>query len=214
MLPVTGACTPRTCGSAQLYQPVTATTPAMNKCMQVELAVKLGLPLLAPHPSIARHFSLKTGARQLFRSAKVPVAPGAELTPRAPATSQTHGEPVADQCFAPSGATGCRVCQGPCPTAKMVSFTMSSKMASVTMQITLGTFDSSTSNMVSVTLQSELPCCGTRFLDQPASLAAVALPSLASSPFAVLTTDHSLGFMQRSTAQGAAHCMLADCAGA
>ena len=59
--------------------------------MQMELAVKLGLPLLAPHPSIARHFSLKTGAKQLFRAAKVHVPPGAELQPRPPASSYPLG---------------------------------------------------------------------------------------------------------------------------
>ena len=59
---------------------------------QVELAVKLGLPLLAPHPSIARHFSLKSGAKQLFRSAKVNVAPGRELDPRPPGPPQAFGQ--------------------------------------------------------------------------------------------------------------------------
>lgn len=61
--------------------------------MQVELAVKLGLPLLAPHPSIARHFSLKTGAKQLFKAAKVHVPPGAELQPRPSASMHPLGEP-------------------------------------------------------------------------------------------------------------------------
>lgn len=59
--------------------------------LQVELAVKLGLPLLAPHPSIAHHFSLKTGAKQLFRAAKVHVPPGAELQPRPLASSHHLG---------------------------------------------------------------------------------------------------------------------------
>ncbi|DBA85977.1 TPA: hypothetical protein ACH3X1_005515 [Trebouxia sp. C0004] len=59
---------------------------------EVDLAVKLGLPLLAPHPSIGRHFSLKSGAKQLFRSAKVNVAPGMELDPRAPAPPQAFGD--------------------------------------------------------------------------------------------------------------------------
>ena len=85
---------PRQCTNVCRHEPV---------LMQVELPMKLGLPLLAPHPSIARHFSLKTGARQLFRSAKVHVAPGAELTPRAPASSQTRGAPAIDQHHMPSG---------------------------------------------------------------------------------------------------------------
>ncbi len=60
--------------------------------LQVDLAVKLGLPLLAPHPSIARHFSLKSGAKQLFRSAKVNVAPGVELDPRPSGLPQAFGQ--------------------------------------------------------------------------------------------------------------------------
>ncbi|DBA72938.1 TPA: hypothetical protein ACH3X2_009891 [Trebouxia sp. C0005] len=59
---------------------------------EVDLAVKLGLPLLAPHPSIARHFSLKSGAKQLFRSAKVNVAPGMELDPRPSGPPQAFGD--------------------------------------------------------------------------------------------------------------------------
>ena len=62
-----------------------------NTSLQVDLAVKLGLPLLAPHPSIARHFSLKSGAKQLFRSAKVNVPPGVELDPRPPGPHCTSG---------------------------------------------------------------------------------------------------------------------------
>lgn len=58
----------------------------------MDLAVKLGLPLLAPHPSIARHFSLKSGAKQLFRSAKVNVPPGVEVDPRPTGPHHTFGE--------------------------------------------------------------------------------------------------------------------------
>ena len=71
----------------------TASTGRMQ-CEQVDLAVKLGLPLLAPHPSIGRHFSLKSGARQLFRSAKVNVAPGAQLEPRPLVANFSSGQCV------------------------------------------------------------------------------------------------------------------------
>lgn len=69
--------------------------------LQVDLAVKLGLPLLAPHPSIARHFSLKSGAKQLFRSAKVNVAPGVELDPRPPGPAQAFGQSLSTSHPAP-----------------------------------------------------------------------------------------------------------------
>ena len=51
---------------------------------QIELAVMLGLPVLGPHPTVAKHFGLKTGARQLFRSAKVNCPPGVALDPIPP----------------------------------------------------------------------------------------------------------------------------------
>ena len=86
--------------------------------LQVDLAVKLGLPLLAPHPSIARHFSLKSGAKQLFRSAKVNVAPGVELDPRPPGPAQAFGQSLSTSHPSPPPLTP----QPPPPSLSLPAF--------------------------------------------------------------------------------------------
>jgi hypothetical protein len=49
--------------------------------MQLELSVKLGVPLLGAHPSIAHRISLKSGARRLLADAQVNTAPGVLVSP-------------------------------------------------------------------------------------------------------------------------------------
>ncbi|KAK9811483.1 hypothetical protein WJX72_004683 [[Myrmecia] bisecta] len=48
---------------------------------EVDLAVRLGLPILAPHPHVAHKYALKSGARALFAAAKLNLPPGRALPP-------------------------------------------------------------------------------------------------------------------------------------
>ena len=61
---------------------------------EVELAVKLDVPLLGPAPAIGCALARKSGARAVFRAARMNAAPGATLPP-APDVKPAAAQPAA-----------------------------------------------------------------------------------------------------------------------
>jgi hypothetical protein len=62
---------------------------------EIDLAVALGLPLLASHPAIALAVATKSGARAVFKRARMNVAPGRTIVPVAMPPSQSLHQPSA-----------------------------------------------------------------------------------------------------------------------
>lgn len=62
---------------------------------EIDLAVALGLPLLACHPSVASAVATKSGARAVFKRARMNVAPGRIIAPVAAPSLQGLQQPSA-----------------------------------------------------------------------------------------------------------------------
>ena len=65
--------------------------PAESAPEALELCVALDIPMLAPDPALAAHFSRRATARDVFGAAKVNVAPGATLGAGAGAERELYG---------------------------------------------------------------------------------------------------------------------------